>query len=55
MYKPDLLKEIKKLIDEIPIPPPGRKIALVKTKLEEAKLWLEDDLKDIFEKENEKL
>ena len=52
MDKKILLKAINQIINEIPTSPPGRKIALVKTKLEEARLWLEDDLKDIFEKEN---
>jgi hypothetical protein len=42
----ELLIKIKSLINEIPVPPPGRKIALVKTKLEEAALWLQDDLND---------
>ena len=53
MDKKNLLKAINEIINEIPTPPPGRKIALVKTKLEEAKLWLQDDINN--EKENWKL
>ncbi|MGE5438046.1 MAG: hypothetical protein ACM3O3_12605 [Syntrophothermus sp.] len=39
------MKEVKELIKEaiskIPVPPQGREMALVKTKLEEALLWCE--------------
>ncbi len=42
--KKDLLLKIISLIESIPIPPPGREMALVKTKLEEAKLWLQESI-----------
>lgn len=38
----ELLNLILESISKIPQPPPGREMALVKTKLQEAKLWLQE-------------
>jgi len=36
------LKDLQKLIATIPVPPAGRELALVKTKLDEARLWAQE-------------
>jgi hypothetical protein len=47
--KEELLEKIILLHNEIPTPPPGRNMAVVSTKLDEAKLWLVQELGYIVE------
>ena len=42
MDKEKIMELIEEAIKEIPTPPPGREAAMVKTKLDEAKLWLRE-------------
>lgn len=43
-----LLSKIEEALKEIPTPPQGRNIAIVNTKLQEAKLWLLADIKKLL-------
>jgi hypothetical protein len=50
-----LLLRIIHIIQDIPIPPPGREIALMKTNLDQAKLWLKESIEqDSIDKELKK-
>jgi hypothetical protein len=42
-----VLSKILEAKDEIPTPPPGRYMALVKTKLEEAELYMRRELGEV--------
>ena len=47
-----LLLRIIHIIQDIPIPPQGREMALVKTNLDQAKLWLRESIEqDSIDKE----
>ena len=37
-----LISRIKSLTDSIPTPPPGRELAVVKTNLDQARLWAQE-------------
>lgn len=47
--KIELGTKIQEARESIPVPPPGREIALVKTKLDEAYMWLLADIEELLE------
>lgn len=49
-----LLEQIKSIIELIPKPAPGRYMALTKTSLEQAELWLGREIETTIEITNQK-